>query len=141
MFYGSVDFVWDNPGEPVPEETFTHYTHRGHQISLSTSSVYYDPWHPPYSIHSLYSPFPQSLSKFSLVYLLAWHSPLHTPYISSPNHCLLFAAHAHTIATCFAVLLRLCHLILVSLSLNSLLITLSCSFTPLILLTILISTL
>jgi len=23
-FYGSVDFVWDNPGEPVPEETFTH---------------------------------------------------------------------------------------------------------------------
>ena len=23
-FYGSVGFVWDNPGEPVPEETFTH---------------------------------------------------------------------------------------------------------------------
>ena len=23
-FYGSMDFVWDNPGEPVPEETFTH---------------------------------------------------------------------------------------------------------------------
>jgi len=23
-FYGSLDFVWDNPGEPVPEETFTH---------------------------------------------------------------------------------------------------------------------
>jgi len=23
-FYGSVDFLWDNPGEPVPEETFTH---------------------------------------------------------------------------------------------------------------------
>jgi len=23
-FYGSVDFVRDNPGEPVPEETFTH---------------------------------------------------------------------------------------------------------------------
>jgi len=43
-------------------------------------------------------------------------SPLHTPYISSPNHCLLFAAHAHTIATCFAVVPRLCHLILVSLS-------------------------
>ena len=33
---------------------------------------------------------------------------LHTPYISSPN--LLFAAHAHTIATCFAIV------ILVSLS-------------------------
>ena len=23
-FYGSMDFVWDNPGELVPEETFTH---------------------------------------------------------------------------------------------------------------------
>jgi len=23
-FYGCVDFVWDNPGELVPEETFTH---------------------------------------------------------------------------------------------------------------------
>jgi len=40
----------------------------------------------------LYSLFPQSVSKFSLVYLLAWYPPLHTPYISSPNHCLLFAA-------------------------------------------------
>ena len=24
-FYGSVEFVRDNSGEPVPEETFTHY--------------------------------------------------------------------------------------------------------------------
>jgi len=24
QFYGSVDLVLDNPGEPVPEETFTH---------------------------------------------------------------------------------------------------------------------
>jgi len=31
---------------------------------------------------------------------LAWHPPPHTPYISSPNHYLLFATHAHTIATC-----------------------------------------
>jgi len=23
-FYGSMDFFRDNPGEPVPEETFTH---------------------------------------------------------------------------------------------------------------------
>jgi len=92
------------------------HTHRGHQISLYASSIYYDPWHPPYSIHALYSLFPQSLSKCSLVYLLAWHPPLHTPYISSSNHYLLFAAHAHTITTCFAVVPRLCHLILVSLS-------------------------
>jgi len=31
--------------------------------------------------------------KFSLVNLLAWHPPLRTPSISSPNHCLLFTAH------------------------------------------------
>jgi len=23
-FYGSLDFVWDKPGEPAPEETFTN---------------------------------------------------------------------------------------------------------------------
>jgi len=23
-FYGSMDFVRDNPGEPIPEQTFTH---------------------------------------------------------------------------------------------------------------------
>jgi len=40
-----------------------------------------------------------------LVYLLAWHPLLHIPYISSLNHCLLFAAHARTIATCFAAVL------------------------------------
>ena len=50
---------------------------------LSASSIYYDPWHPPYSIYVPDSVFPQSLCKFSLVYLLAWHLPLHTPYISS----------------------------------------------------------
>jgi len=33
LFYGSLDFVRDNLGEPVPEETFTH-TCRGHQSSL-----------------------------------------------------------------------------------------------------------
>jgi len=71
-FYSSVEFVWDNR-EPVPEETFTHYSHRSHQSSLSAFSIYYDPWRPPYSIHVLYSLFPQSLSKFSLVYLLAWY--------------------------------------------------------------------
>jgi len=27
-FYGFMDFVWDNPGEVVPEETFTHKTKR-----------------------------------------------------------------------------------------------------------------
>jgi len=57
-----------------------------------------------------------NLSKFSLIYILAWHPPLHTPNISSHNYCLLFAAHAHTIATCFAVVPWLCRLIIVCLS-------------------------
>jgi len=41
---------------------------------------------------------------------LGLEPPLHTPHIYSPNHCLLFARYAHTVATCFAVLPRLCHL-------------------------------
>jgi len=47
---------------------------------------------------------------------LGLEPPPHIPYISSPNHCLLFATHAHTIATCFAVVPRLYHLFLVFLS-------------------------
>jgi len=47
LFYGSLDFVQDNPGEPVPEETFTTIVVI---IYLSAPSIYYDPWHPPYSI-------------------------------------------------------------------------------------------
>jgi len=93
------------------------HTCRGHQSSLI--SIFYDPWHPPSSVYVPDSLFSQSLSKFSLVYLLAWHSPLHTTYISSSNYCLLFAEHAHSTATLFAVVPKLCHLItsiLVSLS-------------------------
>jgi len=104
---------------------------------LSVSSICYYPWHRPCTLYVPGILLPQSISKFSLVYLLAWHPPLHTPYISSPSHCLLFAAHAHTIATCFAVLPRLSSN--PSLSLNHSLGTLSCSLTPLIHLTILIS--
>ena len=104
-FYGSLDFVRDNLGEPAPEETFI----LSHQLWSSTIPYLLLP---SITIHSILSAqftclFPQSLSKFSLVYLLAWHPPLHTPFISSPNHCHLFAAHAHTIATCFAVVSRL----------------------------------
>ena len=109
-FYGSVEIVRDNPGEPVPEETFTHYSHRSHQSSLSAFSIYYDTWHPPYSIHVLYSLFPQSLSKF--FWSTSWPGSLHFILcISSPNHYLLFTAHAHTITTCSTVVLRLCPLI------------------------------
>ena len=104
------------PPQETTEELNIKLNLNFNSSSLSAFSIYYNPWHPPYSIHVLYSLFPQSLSKFSLVYLLAWYPPPHTPYISSPNHCLLFATHAHIIGTCFAVVLRLCHLILVSLS-------------------------
>jgi len=104
------------------------HTHHGHQSSLSASSIYYDPWHPPYSIHVLYSLFPQSLSKFSLVYLLPWHPPLHTPYISSPNHYLLFATRLyHRNLFCFSIKIMSSNPVL---PLNSLLGTLSCNFTP-----------
>ena len=74
-FYGSVEFVRDNPGEPVPEETFTHYKHRGHQSSLSAFSIYYDTWHPPYSIRVLYSLF-QNLSP-SFLWSTSWPGTLH----------------------------------------------------------------
>ena len=48
--------------------------------------------------------------------LLVWSPPPHIPYTSSPNQCLLFAAHAHTIATCFAVVSILYCLFLVFLT-------------------------
>jgi len=134
-----MDFVREKPGEPVPEEySPTHTYVVVINRPLSASSIYCDPWHPPCSIQPPDNLFPQSLSKFSLVYLLAWHPPVHTPYISSPNHCLLYATHAPTIATCFAVVPRLCHLILVSL-LTLYLEFCFCSFMPHIHLTILIS--
>ena len=68
------------------------HTYHGHQSSLSASSSI--------TIHGILLVqftcltlfFHNPSCKFSLVYLLAWHPPLHTPY----NHCLLFAAHAHT---------------------------------------------
>ena len=83
---------------------------------LSAFSIYCNPWHPPYSIYVPDSLFPQSPSRFSWVHVLVWNPPLYTSYIFSPNHCLLFAAHAYTIAICFAVGLKLYHLILVPLS-------------------------
>ena len=61
-----------------------------------------------------------------LVYLLVWNPALYTPYISSPNHCLLFATHVHTIIICFAVVPRLSSIF--SLSLHSLLGPLSFTF-------------
>ena len=49
------------------------HNHCRHQISLSASSIYYDPWHPLYSIHVLYSLVPQSLSSF--LWSTSWPAP------------------------------------------------------------------
>jgi len=68
---------------------------------LSTSSIYYDPQHPPCSIYVHDSPFPQCLQVL-LVFILVWDPVLYTPYISSLSHH-LFATHVHTMAACFAV--------------------------------------
>ena len=84
-------------------------------------------------------PLWQPLSRSSLLFLLVVCPLLHTPCISSPSHHLLYAAHAHTNAACFAVIPMLCHLYL-SLSLDSLLGNLSFSLMPHIHQTILIST-
>jgi len=45
-FYGSLDFVWDKPGEPIPEETFTHS-----HLSWSSVTPYLLP--PSITIHGI----------------------------------------------------------------------------------------
>jgi len=99
-FHGSLEFVWDNPGEPVPEETFTHSHSSWSQSSQSAFSIYYDPWHPSYSIHVLYSLF-HNLSP-SFLWSTSWPGTstsycIHffTQSLSSfrntcPYHCNLF---------------------------------------------------
>ena len=89
--------------------------HPDHPIFIS---FFYLPRYtdPPCSNYVLCNLFAQPLSMSSLVYLLVWSLPPHIPYISSPNHCLLFTTHAHTIATCFALVSILYHLFLVFLS-------------------------
>ena len=111
-FCGTLDFVLDTPG-PGRDGTrrnipaLTPIVVINQPLSASSIYMYYDQWHLPCSIYVPASLFAQPLSKYSLVYLSVWHPPLHTPYISSPNHCLLFAAHAHATAACFAVVPRL----------------------------------
>jgi len=61
------------------------HTYRVISQPLSASSIYYDSWHPHCSTYMPDSLFAKSLSMFSVVYLLVWHPPLHTPHIFSPN--------------------------------------------------------
>jgi len=69
-FYGSLDFVRDNPGEPVLEETLTH-------SHLSWSSIVLYLLHPSNTIHGILLVQSTHLTVF-------FHNlcPLHTPYIS-----------------------------------------------------------
>ena len=76
-------------------------------------SFFHLPWSIASSVFKLCASQPLSMS--SLV-LFVWSPPPHIPYISSPNQCLLFAAHAHTVTTCFAVVSILYHLFLVFLN-------------------------
>ena len=85
-------------------------------LPLSPFSICSGPWHPLYSAYVLDSPLEQPLSRSSLVFVLVLNPQLHTPFISSPNHHHLFAAHAHTNAAYSAAISMLCHLHLVSLS-------------------------
>jgi len=99
--------------KPVPEETFTH-TYHGHQSSLIC--FLHLLWSTASSLFNLRSwqSFFHNLSP-SFLWSTSWAGTLHF-ILHAFLHLLLFAAHAHTIATCFAVVQWLCHLILVSLS-------------------------
>jgi len=139
-FYSSLDFVRDNQDEPVPEETFT-YSH------ILWSSVIPYLLHPSNTIHGIlpvqFTCFTVFFHNFSPSFLWStcWLSTLHfTLHTFLHPITVFFVAHAHTIATCFAVVPRLCHLILVSLSTLYMELFLSCSIMPHIHLTILIST-
>ena len=109
LFYASLNF-WKTRGSWYQKKTFIHS-----HLSWSSITTYLLP--PSFMIHGILPVqfmclavfFPQSLSKFSLVYLLVWHPPLHTPYISSPNHCLLFAAHAHRNLFCCSTEIMSCN--------------------------------
>ena len=116
-FYGSLDFVWDNPGSQYQKKHSPTHTYCGHQSSLI---CFYGIL--PVQVTWVTVFFAQSLS-FSLVNpSLPWgvatrpfpnYFGVSCFYSSGDN---LFASHTHTIATCFAVVPRLCHLIRISLS-------------------------
>jgi len=62
-FYGSMDFLRDNPGEPVPEETFTHS-----HLSWSTIVPYL--LHPSTTIHGI---LPTRVTIFSTISLQVFY--------------------------------------------------------------------
>jgi len=114
-FYSSLDFVRNNPGEPVPEETFT-LSH------LSRSSIIPYLLFPFITTHGILQFNSHAWQSFwticlpSFLWSTSWlgtlHFILHT--FLHPNHCLLITEHVHATASCFAVVPKLCYIILVS---------------------------
>ena len=125
----------NSPGTLVFGCQMSRLNSNGVNHPLSALSICCDPWHHPCSIYVPDSLFAPPSVQVLFDYLLVWHPSLRTPYISSPNRCLLFATHAHTIATCFAAVPRL-YLLIPSLSQPF---TWNSTLTPHIHLTILIS--
>jgi len=86
---------------------------------LSWSSIIPYLLPPSFTIHVILLVQFTSLTVFfynlspSFLWSTFWTGTLHTPYISSSNDCFLFAAHAITTATSFAVVPKLCHLNLI----------------------------
>ena len=93
------------------------HTYRGHQSSLICFI------HPAITIHGILPVQFTCLTVFfhnlspSFLWSTSWPGTLHFNSIHSFTQSLSsFATHAHTIATCFTAVPRLCHLNLVSLS-------------------------
>ena len=135
-FYSSLDFVQDNLGKQVPEETFTH-SHLSwssivlyllHQSNKIQGILPVQFMHLIVFFHNLFPSFLWSTSSRGTLHFI-----LHT----SPNHCLLFVTcpYHRNLFCCSTELMSSNP----SLSLNLLLGTLSCSFKLHIHLTILIS--
>jgi len=135
-FYSSLDFVRDNPGEPVPEETFTH-TYHGRQSSLicflrllrSMASLFnLRAWQ---SFHTL---------SLSFLWSTSWPGTLHFILHTFLHPIIVFFSQPMSIPSqpifCCRTELMSSN---PSLSLNPLLWNLSCSLIPHIYLTILIS--
>jgi len=137
-FYGSLDFVWDNPGEPVLEKTSTH----SHLLCLSVVPYLLLPSIMIHGIlpvqftcltvffHNLSPRFFWSTSWPGTLHFIL-HTSLHSVASSfrstCPYHRNLFCCSTEIMSSN------------PSLSLNPLLGTLSCSLTPHIRVTILIS--
>ena len=94
-----MDFVWDNPGKPVPEETFTH-------SYLSWSSIITYLLHPSTTIHGILPVWSMCLTVFfhnlspSFLWSTSWpgilHFILHTFQVSLP--CNRLPGTSHTTA-------------------------------------------